>query len=298
MKLENVKLNLKTDLVLNVGYPMGATNAPQCYNKLFEVMDMNRIMLPVEIRKGELPEFLEACRLMNIRYLCPTMPHKADIIPLLDDVDPVSRLFRSVNAVRIDSDGVSHGVGMDGKGACRAMENGGARFQGIHALMYGAGGISGVIGYELSLRGVRKLTIANRSREHAEIIAGILRDNTPMSVDVIDTSPEALDRAAEDSELFINVTPLGSKGCPHTHPYLGFMDRLPKTASVFDSVINPPKTETILAGEKNGLNVIPGMQMLVSQMDVIFKFLFDVELQPAHKAACIQHMCRYLGVTL
>ena len=37
MKLENLKLNLETDLVLNVGYPMGATNAPQCYNKLFEV---------------------------------------------------------------------------------------------------------------------------------------------------------------------------------------------------------------------------------------------------------------------
>lgn len=298
MKLENVKLNVKTDLVLNVGYPMGATNAPQCYNKLFEVLDLNKIMLPVEIRKGELPEFLDACRLMNIRYLCPTMPHKADIIPLLDDVDEVSRLFRSVNAVRIDDDGVSHGVGMDGKGACRAMENGGVHFDGIHALMYGAGGISGVIGYELSRRGVKKLTIANRSREHAEVIANILRDNTPLAVDVIDTSHEALDRAAESSELFVNVTPLGSKGCPYTHPYLGFIDRMPKTASVFDSVINPPKTETILAGEKNGLNTVPGMQMLVSQMDVIFKFLFDIDLQPAHKQACIDHMCRYLGVTL
>ena len=81
MKLENVKLNLKTDVVLNVGYPMGATNAPQCYNKLFEVLDLNKIMLPVEIRKGELPEFLNACKLMNIRYLCPTMPHKGRYHP-------------------------------------------------------------------------------------------------------------------------------------------------------------------------------------------------------------------------
>ena len=77
-----------------------------------------------------------------------------------------------------------------------------------------------------------------------------------------------------------------------------FVDRMPKTASVFDSVINPPKTETILAGERNGLNTVPGMQMLVSQMDVIFKFLFDVELQPRHKAACVAHMCEYLGVQL
>ncbi len=298
MKLENVKLNLETDLVLNVGYPMGATNAPQCYNKLFEVRNMNKIMLPVEIQKGHLPEFLDACRLLNIRYLCPTMPHKADFIPLLDEVDEVFRLFRSVNAVRFDPDGSSHGVGMDGKGACRAMEQGGVKFEGIHALMYGAGGISGVIGYELSRRGVKKLTIANRSRENAETIAAILRENTPMEVDVISIDPAQLDRAAEDCELFANVTPLGSKGCAYKHEYLGFVDRMPKTASVFDSVINPPKTETILAGEKNGLNTVPGMQMLVSQMDVIFKFLFDVDLRQEDKDACVKHMCQYLGVSL
>lgn len=298
MKLENLKLDLGTELVLNVGYPMGATNAPQCYNKLFALLGMNRIMLPAEIRKGQLPELLAACRLLNIRYLCPTMPHKADFIPLLDDVDETSRLFRSVNAIRIDPDGTSHGAGMDGKGACRAMEACGVRFDGIHALMYGAGGISGVIGYELSKRGVRRLTIANRTPEKAESIAAVLRGNTPMEVEVISTEPDTLDKAAGTAELLLNVTPLGSKGCPDRHPYLGFVDRMPKTAFVFDSVINPPGTETILAAEKNGLRTVPGMKMLVSQMDVIFRFLFGVELQPEHKAACERHMCDYLGVRL
>ena len=43
MKLENVKLNLDTELVLNVGDPIGKTNAPRCYNKLFERLDMNSV---------------------------------------------------------------------------------------------------------------------------------------------------------------------------------------------------------------------------------------------------------------
>ena len=167
-----------------------------------------------------------------------------------------------------------------------------------NALMYGAGGISGVIGYELSKRGVRRLTIANRTPEKAESIAAVLRGNTPMEVEVISTEPDALDKAAGTAELLLNVTPLGSKGCPDRHPYLGFVDRMPKTAFVFDSVINPPGTETILAAEKNGLRTVPGMKMLVSQMDVIFRFLFGVELQPEHKAACERHMCDYLGVRL
>ena len=52
MKLENIKLNLDTELVLNVGDPIGKTNAPRCYNKLFELLNMNAIMLPCEIKKG------------------------------------------------------------------------------------------------------------------------------------------------------------------------------------------------------------------------------------------------------
>lgn len=295
MRLENIRLNLDTEIVYNVGYPMGKTNAPRCYNKLFEVLDMNAIMLPVEIQKGMLPQFMDACRLLGIHYLCPTMPHKKDFIPLLDDVDEVSRLFQSVNAIRIDENG-SHGVGMDGKGAVRAMENGGAKLDGVTALMYGAGSISGVVGYELSQKNVKKLYIANRSADKAEAIAKVLRENTPMQVEVISTQPEALDKAAENCELLANVTPLGMAGFPARHEYLGFIDRMPKTASAFDCIINPPKTEVLLEAEKNGLNTIPGMQMLVSQMDVIFDFLFGKKLQPEHKEACLDELCSFLHV--
>ena len=144
MKLENIKLNLDTELVLNVGDPIGKTNAPRCYNKLFELLNMNAIMLPCEIKKGELPQLLEACKLMGIHYLCPTMPHKGDFVDLLDDVDETSRLFHSVNAIRIDENG-SHGAGMDGKGAVRALLDGGAKLSGTNALLYCASGIAGVV---------------------------------------------------------------------------------------------------------------------------------------------------------
>ena len=87
MNLENVKFNTDTKLVLNIGDPMGKTNAPRAYNKLFGELDMNAIMLPVEVKKGMLPRFMEACKMLGIRYISPTMPHKKDIIPLLDDVD-------------------------------------------------------------------------------------------------------------------------------------------------------------------------------------------------------------------
>ena len=295
MKLENIRLNLETELVLNVGDPIGKTNAPRCYNTLFERLDMNAIMLPCEIKKGQLPQFMDACRLMGIHYLCPTMPHKGDFVDLLDDVDEVSRLFRSVNAIRIDEKG-SHGTGMDGKGAVKAMLDGGAKLDGINALVQGAGGISGVVTYELSRHNVKKLYLANITPEEPEQIAKVLRENTAMEVEVLSLDPAGLDKAAEECELFANLTPLGMKGFPYKHEYLGFIDRMPKTATVFDCVINPPLSETIEAGQKNGLNTVPGMKMLVSQMDVIFAYLFNKTITEADKEACIEELCSFLNV--
>ena len=53
MKLENIKLNLDTELVLNVGDPIGKTNAPRCYNKLFERLNMNAALRDQEGRAAQ-----------------------------------------------------------------------------------------------------------------------------------------------------------------------------------------------------------------------------------------------------
>ena len=61
-------------------------------------------------------------------------------------------------------------------------------------------------------------------------------------------------------------------------------------------MINPPETETIAAAKARGLNTVPGMYMLVAQMDVIFDFLFAKKITPEDKDACIEVLCTYLGV--
>lgn len=296
MKLENVKFNIETKMVLNIGDPMGKTNAPRAYNKLFSDLDMNAVMLPVEIPKGKLPEFMDACKILNIRYFSPTMPHKKDIIPLLDVVDESSRLFQSVNAIKIDENGVSHGIGMDGKGAVGAILESGVELEGIEAVMFGSGSISGVIGLELSRHGVKKLTILNRTVEKAQEIADILNKNTKMETMALASSPENLDAACENAELFLQVTPLGMAGYGKTHEYLGFIDKLPKSCTVFDVIINPPDTPVIAAAKARGLKTIPGMKMLVGQMKEIFNFMFELQLTNENKKACMKELCDFLGV--
>lgn len=296
MNLENVKLNLETELVLNVGDPIGKTNAPRAYNKLFNVLGMNAIMLPVEIKKGELSKFLAACYTLGIHYFSPTMPHKSDIIPLLDDVDEVSRMFNSVNAVRIDENGVSHGVGMDGKGAVTALKDSDVELMGKSAVIMGSGSISGVIGYELIKSGVNQLTMLNRTPEKLNSISDILSEHTDAEIIPMLMTQSNLDQAAKDADIFIQCTPLGMAGYPYTHKYLGFIDHLPTHATVLDVIVNPPETPVIAAARKRGLKTVLGMSMLAGQMDVIFDFMFGVKLTKEHKSACIAELMEYLGL--
>ena len=296
MKLENIKPNLETKLVLNVGYPMGKTNAPRVYNKLFSLLDMNAIMLPVEIQKGELQSFMDAVKTFHIRYFFPTMPHKADIIPFLDEVDENSRILRSVNAVRIDENGKSYGVGLDGVGAVGSLAAGGAMLDGGEVMMLGTGGISGVIGLELARKGVKKLTMLNRTVRNAKEIASILAVETGMEVVSLASDPTNLDKAAKNADVFIQATPLGMAGFSHNHPYLGFIDRLPEHCTVFDVVINPPDTPVIAKAKAKGLKAIPGMNMLVGNVAAIFTAMFGVKICAADKRAALEDLCDYLGI--
>lgn len=296
IKLENIKLNLDTNLVLNVGYPMGKTNAPRVYNKFFSLLNMNAIMLPVEIQKGDLQSFMDAVKTFNIKYFFPTMPHKADIIPFLDEVDETSRILRSVNAVRIDENGKSYGVGLDGVGAVGSIVESGVNLDGGEVMMLGSGGVSGVIGLELAKRGVKKLTILGRSKSFPLEIADILAAETGMEVTTMVSNPTNLDKIAQNSDVFINATPLGMAGFPYNHDYLGFINKLPDHSAVFDVIINPPDTSVISMAKARNLKTIPGMNMLIGNVAAIFKAMFGIEIGKEDKRAAMEDLCSFLGI--
>jgi shikimate dehydrogenase len=296
MDINNIKFNIDTKFVLNIGDPIEKTNAPRVYNKLFSLLNMNAIMIPVKIKKGDLPRLMDACRTLGIRYICPTMPHKADIIPLIDDVDEISRMFNSVNAVYIDDNGISHGVGMDGKGAVSALLDSGIDLKEKTAVILGTGSISGVICHELSKHGVKKLFLLNRTEKRLKQISDILTKNTDCEIVPLLLNPDNLDRAAEEANIFLNCTPLGMAGYKYTHEYLGFVKKLPSNAFVFDCIINPPDTPLISEAKKRHLKIVPGMKMLAGQMDAIFNFMFGIKLTSQHKEACIEELKVHLGI--
>lgn len=281
----------ETRFIPLIGSPIGGSTASYLYNKIFASFGINAMSYPVEVKKGELPEFLAAAKYMNTPGCILTSPHKQDVIQYIDDVDEASRVFRSVNVVRFHEDGHTEGHGMDGKGVIGAFDDNGVDLKGKEVVMLGAGGISGIFATELANRGIKKLTILNRTVEKARYVAETLasRSNVITASDVY--TPENARKAVETADILIQATTLGMKGSGQDHPDLSFMEALPADAWVMEAVSNPPETSVIKKAKALNLHTVMGMEMLVNQIKALCKFLLDWDAPDEAKQIGIDFYC-------
>lgn len=275
MHFDNLKFNPETRLFPIIGYPMGQSSAAHAYNPLLVANGINEIMWPVEIEPDKLADFMAAARTLGIQHFTLTMPLKSAIIPLLDEVDEDSRLFNSVNIVRFDGKGRSHGAGMDGRGNRAAIEAAGVDLRGMRVVILGAGAIVGAISLQLAAAGVASIAILNRSPEKAgALVERIRRRAGAVPISVEPFMPAVLDAAAAECDFLMQSTPLGMFGYDLQFEDLGFIDRLPAHAVVMENIVNPPETEVVKAAKRRGLKTIAGIDMLLGQLGAIFNFCF------------------------
>lgn len=274
-----------------IGSPIGGSTASYLYNKIFATFGINAMSYPVEVKKGELPDFLAATKYMNTPGCIITSPHKQDVIPYIDDVDEASKVFRSVNTVRFYEDGHTEGHGLDGTGVIGAFDDNGVDLAGKEVVMLGAGGISGIFATELANRGIKKLTVLNRTVEKAQYVADTLASRSAVVTAAGAYTADNARSACETADILINATTLGMKGSGQDHADLSFVDALPEGAWVMEAVSNPPETALIQRAKERGLGTVMGMEMLVNQVKAICKFILDWDAPAQAKQIGIDFYC-------
>lgn len=247
-------------------------------NALYELAGINAVNMNCVVKKGELPQFVDACKALGVKGFDITMPHKTDIIPLCDEVDELSREFKCVNHVKI-RDGKLIGIGLDGLGMRMAIEHSGVDLAGARVLMLGAGAVSGQIAAELCKGGAAKVVILNRTVSKAEQIALTLhRYFSNVETHAAAMTVESMREYASEMDVVVQCTNLGMSGETADYEDLSFIALLPKTATVADVIFNPERTKFLQAAEDAGLRVLNGMEMLVNQERAMMRFHFGVEL--------------------
>ena len=270
-----------------VGWPVAHSRSPALHgfwlNKHHVEGHYGR--LPVEPNRAALEELVAFLRRTpNARGCNLTLPHKIEIMPLLDRIHPGAAHIGAVNTVIKQPDGTLEGRNSDGFGFLEALKQGAPdwRAEGGPVVVLGAGGAARAIVATLAQAGVPELRLVNRTQSTA-IDLGVAFTPTDGRRIAIERWDER-DKALEGATLLVNTTSLGMSGKP---PLELDLERLPHSAAVYDIVYTPLETALLAAARGRGNRCIDGLGMLLHQGRLGFEAWFGrkVMVSPEQRRA-------------
>lgn len=265
-----------------IGDPVLHSKSPVIQGAMLAALGLDLEYTPHVVRRGELPQYLAWARERGVTGFNATMPHKEDLIPLLDEADPAAKTVGAVNTVCLRA-GKWVGFNTDGAGAVAALEGAGLDPAGLTITLLGAGGAAKAVALALSAAGAGRVFVCNRTLSRAQALCAQdpLGRLSPAAFDV-----DTLTALAETSQLLVNCTNLGMAGCDHQFEDFSFLEALPRDAAVFDAIYHPAETELLARAKGRRLKTLNGLPMLVNQAVLALEAFLDRPLdRPAMAAA-------------
>lgn len=243
-----MKIDQHTILYGVLGRPVGHSLSPTMHNAAFSAKGINAVYLAFETE--DLEGAVRGLKALNIKGASITIPFKSQIIPYLDEIDPLASRIGAINTI-VNRDRRLMGFNTDASGALRALEERIA-LSGKSCLIIGAGGAARAIGTALKEKGVN-ISIANRSPDRGNSLAASLECPFVQLKDLGDTK----------TDLMIQTTPVGMYPDVDLCPIPEHM--LKKGSVVMDVIYNPIETKLLKLAKRNGCHTINGIHMFVFQ---------------------------------
>lgn len=247
-----------------IGDPIDHSLSPAVHSSALDALGVTYTYEKVQVKKGELEQFLAYAKEEGITGFNLTMPHKVDILPYLSEIDEAAERFQSVNTVRVE-DGKFYGYNTDADGYTEALKGAGYEFQDSRVVILGAGGVARTLALEAAFRGAKEICVLNRTVEKAEEICAMVKNRQKVEITAGIMNTASVSAACETCDILINATPLGMQGISEEFEDFSFLNRLPRTALVSDLIYNPDTTQLLFMAREQGLATLNGLGMLIYQ---------------------------------
>lgn len=250
-----------------IGYPLGHSLSPKIHNAALKACGLQGDYSLFPIHPDDLQgskDLLARVRSGEITGLNVTVPHKRNVVELMDELTPAAQTIGAVNTIyfrnsKLIADNTdAPGFLLDLK-KFLDMEIQGHR--DAHALVLGAGGSSRAVVYALFNNGW-KVTLAARRIEQAQELARRFS-----GVKVLELNSKTILPA--NLQLIVNTTPVGMAPSTGQSPWpenLTFPH-----AAIYDLVYNPRETKLVKDARAQNLNATTGLGMLIEQAALAFE---------------------------
>ena len=244
-----VDITARTTLCGIILHPASHTRSPAMHNAAFAALGIDAAYLAFDVEPSDLPQAIAGARALRVAQLAVSIPHKVEVMSLLDEVDSTARRIGAVNTVTRRDDRLV-GSNTDWLGAVQALERV-TKLAGKHAVVLGAGGAARAVVYGLLERGA-KVVVLNRSVERAETLVRDLGALGAGSLADLSDTPH---------DVLVNTTPVGLRS--DESPVLS--QAIEAGSVVMDAVYDPPQTALLRDAAARDARTVPGKWMLVYQ---------------------------------
>ncbi|SFJ98976.1 shikimate dehydrogenase [Methylocapsa palsarum] len=249
--------NLAAPKACVIGWPVSHSRSPMIHGFWLDQLKIAGSYEREAVAPQDFPEFAHSLAARGFAGGNVTLPHKEAAFALCSRTTQTARMLQAVNTLWFE-DGLLCGDNTDAEGFLGALDQDapGWADRAENAVVLGAGGAARAILFALLQRGVKQISLANRTKARADDLA---RHFGPA---VESIAYDALPAALKHAGLLVNTTSLGMKGQP---PLDVDLAPLPAFAVVCDIVYVPLETDLLAAARKRGLRAVSGLGMLLHQ---------------------------------
>lgn len=253
-----------TDIYGIFGHPVKHSLSPDMHNSAFNTLGLNSVYVAFDIDPESIEEATRAIRVMGIRGINITIPHKQTIIPYLDEVSPDAKLTGAVNTVK-NENGRLLGYNTDVGGFLRAIrEDLDFSPEGNTLFLIGAGGAARAVLSAFCMNGGAVVYITDIIKDKALELANQFKANFQnITIETVELDNQNLiEQKLNEADILVNASPAGMDS-------VGSLDipltSLNKNAVVYDLVYKPPDTSLLKEAKQLGHKASGGLSMLLYQ---------------------------------
>ena len=282
-----MKIDGKTRTCGLIGNPVEHTLSPIIHNTLAEMFGHNLVYVPFPVETGRLGAAVEGAAALQLLGLNVTVPYKSEVIPFLQEVDPLAAAIGAVNTL-VSVNGGYKGYNTDMEGLYRAMETEGIRIDGEEILLLGAGGVSRAVAYLCAVKGAERVYLLNRTLDKAERVAKEVNDAAGRQV-IVPMALSAYNSLPDKRFLAIQGTSVGMY--PNVSDVLiredDFYNRI---HTGFDLIYTPWETTFMKGVKEHGGYACNGLKMLLYQGIIAYELWNGVEVSEVDAGAVYEKL--------
>ena len=257
-----------------IGFPVSHSLSPLMHNAAIATLGLDYTYVPLPIAVADLSMAIAGLRaIQSVQGFNLTIPHKIEVIPLLDEVTAIALAVGAVNTVKRVGDRWV-GTNTDVAGFLEPLKQLNCDWTARPAIVLGSGGAAKAVVAACLELGCPIIHVVGRDPKKLKKFHGTmtsqLRDYN-LRVHPWTSVPHLLEVAG----IIINATPIGMASDPNTPISETEMMLLPDHAIAYDLIYTPRPTKFLQMAAARGLKAIDGLEMLINQGAIALEWWLD-----------------------